>query len=51
MGDDHTLETASVGSIKIKMFNGIVCTIQEVCHIKGMKKKSIVFRTNRQSWL
>ncbi|KAK9177598.1 hypothetical protein WN944_029622 [Citrus x changshan-huyou] len=30
MGDDHTLEIASVGSIKIKMFDGIVCTIKEV---------------------
>ena len=38
MGDDHALEIAGVGNIKIKMFDGSINTIQEVRHVKGLKK-------------
>ena len=38
MGDDHALEIAGVGIVKIKMFNGSIRTIQGVGHIKGLKK-------------
>lgn len=38
MGDDHALEIAGIGSIKLKMFNGTVRTIIEVRHVKGLKK-------------
>ena len=34
MGDDHALEIVGIGTIKIKMFDGIVRTIQDV-HVKG----------------
>ena len=30
IGDDHALEIAGIGTIKIKMFDGTVCTFQEV---------------------
>ena len=38
MGDDHALEIAGVNTVKIKMFDCIVYTIQEVRHVKGLKK-------------
>ena len=38
MGDDHALDIAGVGIVKIKMFDGLICTIQGVRHIKGLKK-------------
>ncbi|KAK9180413.1 hypothetical protein WN943_029622 [Citrus x changshan-huyou] len=38
MGDDHTLEIAGIGTIKIKMFDGIISTIGEVRHVNGLKK-------------
>ncbi|KZV18195.1 hypothetical protein F511_20144 [Dorcoceras hygrometricum] len=38
MGNDHALEIAGVGTIKIKMFDGTICTIQEVRHVKGVTK-------------
>ena len=38
MGDDHALEIVGVGNIKIKMFDGSINTIQEVRHVKGLKK-------------
>ncbi|XP_073148775.1 retrovirus-related Pol polyprotein from transposon TNT 1-94 isoform X1 [Henckelia pumila] len=38
MGNDHALEIAGVGTIKIKMFDGTIRTIQEVRHVKGLTK-------------
>ncbi|KAH9762162.1 Integrase catalytic domain-containing protein [Citrus sinensis] len=38
MGDDHALEIAGIGTIKIKMFDGIIRTIGEVRHVNGLKK-------------
>ncbi|KAH9647635.1 hypothetical protein KPL70_025262 [Citrus sinensis] len=38
MGNDHALEIASIGTIKIKMFDGTIRTIGEVRHVKGLKK-------------
>ncbi|KAL5852379.1 hypothetical protein ACOSQ3_007497 [Xanthoceras sorbifolium] len=38
MGNDHALEIAGIGTIKIKMHDGTVRTIQEVRHVKGLKK-------------
>ncbi|KAI9180139.1 hypothetical protein LWI28_001624 [Acer negundo] len=38
MGNDHALEIAGIGTIKIKMHGDTVCTIQEVRHVKGLKK-------------
>uniref|UniRef100_A0A2N9GLP2 Gag-Pol polyprotein n=1 Tax=Fagus sylvatica TaxID=28930 RepID=A0A2N9GLP2_FAGSY len=38
MGDDHALEIAGIGTIKLKMCDGMVRTIQEVRHVKGLKK-------------
>ncbi|KAL5751221.1 hypothetical protein ACOSP7_025824 [Xanthoceras sorbifolium] len=37
-GNDHALEIADIGTIKIKMHDGTVRTIQEVRHVKGLKK-------------
>ncbi|KAH9725713.1 hypothetical protein KPL70_007982 [Citrus sinensis] len=38
MGDDHALEIAGIGTIKIKMFDGTIRTIGEVRHVNGLKK-------------
>ena len=35
MGNDHALEIVGVGTIKLKMYDGIVRTIQGVLHVKG----------------
>ena len=38
MGDNHALEIVGIGSIKIKMYDGIIRTIQGVRHVTGLKK-------------
>ncbi|KAH9769282.1 hypothetical protein KPL71_011940 [Citrus sinensis] len=38
MGNDHALEIAGIGTIKIKMFNGTIHTIGEVHHVNSLKK-------------
>ena len=38
MGNDHALEIAGIGTIKLKMYDGTVRTIQGVRHVKGLKK-------------
>ena len=38
MGNDHALEIAGIGTIKIKMHDGKIRNIQEVRHVKGLKK-------------
>lgn len=38
MGDDHAFEIVGIGTIKLKMYDGTVCTIQVVWHMKGIKK-------------
>ena len=38
MGDDHALEITSIGTIKIKMVDGLISTIGEVRHVNGLKK-------------
>jgi hypothetical protein len=41
MGNDATCTIIGVGTIKIKMFNGVVRKLEEVRHIPEMKKKKI----------
>ncbi|KAK7255724.1 hypothetical protein RIF29_29143 [Crotalaria pallida] len=38
MGNDHALEIVGIGTIKLKMYDGTVRTIQGVRHVKGLKK-------------
>ncbi|KAH9649806.1 hypothetical protein KPL70_026120 [Citrus sinensis] len=38
MGNDHALEIAGIGTIKIKMFDGTIRTFGEVRHVNGLKK-------------
>ncbi|KAH9670656.1 hypothetical protein KPL70_017059 [Citrus sinensis] len=38
MDNDHALEIASIGTIKIKIFDGTIRTIGEVRHVNGLKK-------------
>ena len=38
MGDNHALKIVGIGTIKIKMYDGIIHTIQEVRHVTGLKK-------------
>ena len=44
MGDDYALEIVSIGTIKSMMHDGIECTIQEVWHMKGVKKNLLSIR-------
>jgi hypothetical protein len=30
MGDNHTLEIVGIGTIKLKMYDGLICTISGV---------------------
>ena len=38
MGNDHALEIASTNTIKIKMFDGTIRTIDEVQHVNDWRK-------------
>ncbi|KAF7825202.1 Retrovirus-related Pol polyprotein from transposon TNT 1-94 [Senna tora] len=38
MGNDHALEIAGIGTVKLQMYDGTVQTIQGVRHVKGLKK-------------
>ena len=38
MGDDNALEIVGIGTVKIKMFDGIVRIFQDVRHVKGLMK-------------
>lgn len=38
MGDDHALDVIGIGSIKIKMYDRTIRTIQEVRHVKDLRK-------------
>ena len=38
MGNDHTLEVAGISTIKIKMFNSTIRTIEEVRYVNDLKK-------------
>ena len=36
--DNHALEITEFGTIKLKMYNATICTIQKVRHVNGVKK-------------
>jgi hypothetical protein len=38
MGDNHALEIAGIGTIKLKMYDGLIRTISGVRHVKDLKK-------------
>ena len=38
MGDDHALKIIGICTINIKIFDGTICTIEDVQHINGLKK-------------
>ena len=38
MGNDHALEIAGVGTIRLKMHDDTIRKIQGVRHVKGLKK-------------
>ncbi|KAJ6885640.1 hypothetical protein NC651_026314 [Populus alba x Populus x berolinensis] len=38
MGNDHALEIAGIGTIKLKMYDGSIRTISGVRHVKDLKK-------------
>ena len=38
MSDDHVLEIAGIGTVKIKIFNGTIHTIEEVQYVSSLKK-------------
>jgi hypothetical protein len=45
MGNDVTCTIIGMGTIKIKMSDGVVRTLEEVRHIPDMKKNLISLRT------
>lgn len=44
LGNDHALEIVGVGTVKIKMYDGTICTILMVRHAKGFKKNLLSIR-------
>ncbi|KAG6738050.1 hypothetical protein POTOM_059589 [Populus tomentosa] len=38
MGDNHALEISGIGTIKLKMYDGLIRTISGVRHVKDLKK-------------
>mgnify|MGYP001122599449 CR=1 FL=1 len=42
MRDDHALEIAGVGTIKLRMYDGTIRTIQDVRHVNGLKKNLLL---------
>ena len=43
LGDSHSCKTVGVGSVKIKMFDGVIRTLTDVSHVHELKKKIISF--------
>ena len=41
LGDNHSCKIIGVGSVKIKMFNGVIRTLTDVRHVPKLKKKLI----------
>ncbi|KAL5763276.1 hypothetical protein ACOSP7_019540 [Xanthoceras sorbifolium] len=42
--NDHALKIVGIGTIKLRMYDGTVHTIQEVRHVKGIKKNLLSLR-------
>ena len=43
-GNDHALEMVDIGSIKVKIDDGMIHTILEVQHMKGLKNNLLSMR-------
>ena len=43
LGDNHSCKTVGVGSVKIKMFDGVIRTLTDVRHVLELKKKKILW--------
>ena len=41
LGDNNSCKTIGVGSVKIKMFDGVIRTLTDVRHVPELKKKLI----------
>ncbi|KAE8694615.1 putative pentatricopeptide repeat-containing protein [Hibiscus syriacus] len=41
--NDHALEIIGVGTIKLKMYNGIIKVVRDVRHVKGLKKNLLSY--------
>ena len=41
LGDNHSCKTIGVGSVKIKMFDGVIRTLTDVRHVPELKKNLI----------
>jgi len=44
MGNDHALKIAGISTIKLRMYDGTICTLQGVRHVKGLKKNLLSIR-------
>jgi hypothetical protein len=45
MGDNSPCEVLGMGTVQIKMFDGVVCTMTEVQHVPSMSKNLISLST------
>ena len=43
LGDDHPCKVAGIGSIRVRMYNGIIRTLSNVRHVPKLKKNLISF--------
>ena len=39
LGDNHSCKTVGIGSVKIKMFDGVIRTLTNVRHVLELKEK------------
>ena len=42
LGDDHPCRVIGVGSIRVRMFDGVTWTLTHVKHVLDLKKKTSV---------
>lgn len=51
MGNDHALDALGVSTVKIKLYDGIVYTVQGVWHMKDLEEESIANWEIRWPWV
>ena len=50
LGDNHLCKTVGVGSVKIKMFDGVIRTLTDVRHVPELKKQNNFFGSVGLLW-
>jgi len=51
MGNDHVLDALGVSTVKIKLYDGTVYTVQGVWHVKDLEEEFIANWAIRWPWV